>query len=623
MRSQKCAQCGTLLDVSRLEKGSKFACATCGTVLVAGEAAAVRRSLHDSGPAFQPRKSSEPEAPAPRKRRSSPEEREAPARTASSNKPLFLALGALLVVGGVVAAILLNSSGSSPGSSTGGSGAGGAAAGDWWNGVRDSLPVRDAAGLKALIAEAQRRGYDKDEGFWASKRDAIYAALLSRAPEDPDANRHAGRIGIRSLPGFDATWAQMLEHVKVLPPELRDFVARHEASIEADRDVFYEKAAFEGQRALFEKFDAWKKEFEADPSPEQIRKGLAVGEQFAKDFGGAPFLARPFLPFLALRELRAIDKSAEDAKRRESKAAELAPRGRVIASLLTTLAKEFDKRYREPLALPPLENSTVLYQWIFTDPAAYGDQSRAQAEVIARTEGPAFFAPRARWVFAYLPDDPALAANFNESLASAAVQQLLWHYSKEKLENYYPEWGGIWFHLGIAEYLAGMISVSAEGKASVGSGHARRSGHIKLLKESGVPFLTVRQIVEQRTLDSFERWRGDYWHPTLTSSEAVPDSARQLIGAIPDFYFATFLAQSWALNAFLQEHDGGKRRAGYLDLLRTALRGRNKPAGFGSGRWATAFDAFVEIFGLKGAAEWASIEEEYANYLVRVAREAK
>ncbi len=625
MRSQKCIQCGTLLDVSRLEKGSKFACATCGTVLVAGEAAAVRRSLQDSGPAFQPRKGSEPEAPAPRKRRSAAEGGEAPSRAAPSRKPLFIAIGALIVIGGVVGVILSSSSGSQGllSGGAGGSGAKGAAAADWWNGVRDSLPVRDAGGLKALLAEAQSRGFDKDEGFWAPKRDEVYAALLARAPDDPDANRHAGRLGLRSLPGFAGVWAQMQEHLKVLPPELRDFVARHEAAIEADRDVFYEKGAFAEQKALFEKFDAWKKEFDADPSPEQIRKGLAMGEQFAKEFGGAPFLARPFLPFLALRELRAVDKSAEDAKRRESKAAELAPRGRGIAAVLTALAKEFDQRYRGPLALPPLENSTVLYQWIFTDPSAYGDQRRAQAEVIARTDGDAFFAPRARWVFAYLPEDPALAVNFHETLAAASVQQLLWHYSKEKLENYYPEWGGVWFHLGIAEYLAGMLSVSADGKAAANAGHPRRASHIKLLKESGIPFLTVRQIVEQRTLDSFDRWRGDYWAPTLIASETVPDSARQLIGAIPDFFFTTFLAQTWALNAFLQEHDGGKRRPAYLDLLRTALRGRNKPAGYGGGRWETAFDAFVEIFGLKGAPEWASLEEGYANYLARVAREAK
>ncbi len=622
MRSQKCTQCGTLLDVSRLEKGSKFACATCGTVLVAGEAAAVRKSLQDAGPAFQPRKTGEPEAPAPRKRRGGGEERDVAPRPSGSNLPLVIALGALIVVGGVVAAILAGSPGSS-GPSGGGSGAKTAAASDWWNGVRDSLPIRDAAGLKALLAEAASRGYDKDEAFWVPKREEVYAALLSRAPADPEANVHAGRSGLRSIAGFDAIWAEMLVHVKVLPAELREFVTRHEAAIEAGQDAFYDKAAFAEQRALVERFVAWKKEFDSDPSPEQIRKGLAMGEQFAKEFGGAPFLARPFLPLLAARELRAVDNSAEDVKRREQKAEELAPRGRAIASLLTTLAKEFDKRYREPLALPAIENATVLYQWIYADPAAYGDQRRTQTEVIARSEGEAFFAPRARWVFGFYSEDPALSGDFHEHLASAAVQQLLWYYSKEKLENYYPEWGGIWFHLGFAERLAGAITLSSDGKATVGTGHPRRASHLKLVKDGGIPFLTARQIVEQRTLDSFERWRSDYWAPMLFSSESVPDSARQLMAAVPNFHFATFLAQSWALCAFLEEQEGGKRRAAYLDLLRTALRGRHKPSGYGSGRWETAFAAFAEIFGLKGDAEWATFEEGYANHLSRVSREAK
>ena len=37
MRSQRCTQCGTKLDVSRMEKGSKMACSNCGSVLVVGE----------------------------------------------------------------------------------------------------------------------------------------------------------------------------------------------------------------------------------------------------------------------------------------------------------------------------------------------------------------------------------------------------------------------------------------------------------------------------------------------------------------------------------------------------------------------------------------------------------
>ena len=65
MRRQKCAQCGTMLDISKLEAGSKFACASCGAILVVGEATAVKKSLKESGPAFTPKGKADAPAPAP------------------------------------------------------------------------------------------------------------------------------------------------------------------------------------------------------------------------------------------------------------------------------------------------------------------------------------------------------------------------------------------------------------------------------------------------------------------------------------------------------------------------------------------------------------------------------
>ena len=53
MRSQRCNQCGTKLDVSRMEKGSKFACSNCGALLVVGEVQVTKRSLSDTGSQFK------------------------------------------------------------------------------------------------------------------------------------------------------------------------------------------------------------------------------------------------------------------------------------------------------------------------------------------------------------------------------------------------------------------------------------------------------------------------------------------------------------------------------------------------------------------------------------------
>ncbi|MFI5404030.1 MAG: hypothetical protein ACHQ1G_13910, partial [Planctomycetota bacterium] len=101
MRRQKCAQCGTMLDISKLESGSKFACASCGAILVAHEAAAVKRSLKESGPAFTPKGKAESAAPAPTRSRPAAEERSSrrgEAEAPKSRLPIFIGAGVVVVI---------------------------------------------------------------------------------------------------------------------------------------------------------------------------------------------------------------------------------------------------------------------------------------------------------------------------------------------------------------------------------------------------------------------------------------------------------------------------------------------------------------------------------------------
>ena len=60
MRTQKCHSCGAILDISHLEKGAKFSCSSCGTVLAVGENVAAKKSLSGSGPVFKRRQSRRP-----------------------------------------------------------------------------------------------------------------------------------------------------------------------------------------------------------------------------------------------------------------------------------------------------------------------------------------------------------------------------------------------------------------------------------------------------------------------------------------------------------------------------------------------------------------------------------
>ena len=58
-----------LKKAAKLDSGSKFACASCGAILVVGEATAVKKSFKESGPAFTPKGKTETPAPAPTRRR--------------------------------------------------------------------------------------------------------------------------------------------------------------------------------------------------------------------------------------------------------------------------------------------------------------------------------------------------------------------------------------------------------------------------------------------------------------------------------------------------------------------------------------------------------------------------
>lgn len=128
MRRQKCAQCGTMLDISKLEAGSKFACASCGAILVVGEATAVKKSFKESGPAFTPKTKAEAPPPAPARRREERAERTARRGEETGKKsrlPLFIGAG-VVVVGAIVAIAFSSGGGGGPG------GTAGQTAAQWW-----------------------------------------------------------------------------------------------------------------------------------------------------------------------------------------------------------------------------------------------------------------------------------------------------------------------------------------------------------------------------------------------------------------------------------------------------------------------------------------------------------
>jgi hypothetical protein len=128
--------------------------------------------------------------------------------------------------------------------------------------------------------------------------------------------------------------------------------------------------------------------------------------------------------------------------------------------------------------------------------------------------------------------------------------------------------------------------------------------------------IPLRNLVEQRSRETFDRYWGNVFWPTLTSEEDVPETIVDLVRSEPaGFAQRAFRAQAWYLAFFLNEYEQGKYRKAYQDILMTALRGRHRPPAYGSGRFESSHAAFAGILGLKSDADWERVEQEYKAYV--------
>jgi len=641
MRSQKCTNCGTLLDVSKLEKGSKFACATCGSILVVGEAVAVKKSLRDAGPAFKP-KGSAADAPATphRTRRATGEDRatQRPARTRTPREPgekksnlvLFAGIGLVVIVGAIVAVVL--SMGGPEESGTGGGGGGGRpkqTAQQWWASVAGEIDGLPAMRLHALIQEARERGYSSDASFWKPKEDRIFELLLQKSPDDEVANRHFGRKSLTEYPGFSALWERMNEYYKVLPDNFRNFLTTYEARVGAGGNIWVTAEEFAAAKATLDSFGPWVEQLEADPSIEQIDRGRVQAAQMIKGEEAVAVVSRPFILFLGSQELANPDVS-EDAKAQLR--GKLESLGAKYAKGLEVFLKAYDEHVRTPLGLGPVPVEKVFYQWLY-ETRAHFEEALARGEgfeVLGDVNG--LFSPRSRWAYVLRDTEGEAARAVLNDVAHEGVHQLHQYYAQDpddKYENLYDRWQGLWFTEGWAEYLGGGLHFDPSTGATTWDGIAdRRLDHLQLLRDNGMPRIPLRELVQQDTFRLLQSWIGN-WMARIASDDTVPESALALQnqqGA--GVHIRSFYAQSWFLIYFLNEYEGGKYRAKYNDLVFTVLRGKQKPEAYRDDktvkeRWRNAFDAFRAIMGIDSEEGWDRLQKEYDAFLKKVLREKR
>jgi len=624
MRRQKCSQCGTMLDVSSLEKDSKFACSNCGAILVVGEAVAVKRSLKE-GTGFKP-KAKDGDAPvAPTRTRraaagAGARRRERAEPAAKSKLPLFLGIGGVAVLAVIV--VLATTNGDGPPRKTKAE-----RANEWWRNVgviRGSEKER----LEAILAEAEEKGFDEDQSWWPPKRADIMKALLRADPSHPEANRAAGRKCLNTdIPGFEETWTQMNDVYVSLPEELKAFVDHHVAKIDRGRKVWLSPERFTEARALVSRFVEWKKKRDADPSREHVARAIRSatplyrGKEFAHAVSTPWILLTPFDP----------DPSGEEgtAKIRADNAA----RNAKFAAVLPVALAQWKEKIAGPLSLPPVEEDHYFKVLVCDQPAdlatylqgSDAEDAGAGAEIIG------FFRWDTKWAGASFLDDEALRPYLAQDLAHVAVHQLQHYHSqdpKDKYENWFDEWSAKWLNEGLAEWLGGGVQFDpASGKATFTGYPRRRIEFLRQVRDNGVPLMRIRDVVQLTTL---EDWRKFYttWAGTVREDENIGEATVTWLNRLGPAAGVRkfFYAQSWLTVHFLHEAKDGEFRDRFLAYVQTALRGKYKPEKYAKrtrDRWISPFNAFEDIFEVRTPDQWDDFQKDYVRYFKRMLRKAE
>jgi hypothetical protein len=320
----------------------------------------------------------------------------------------------------------------------------------------------------------------------------------------------------------------------------------------------------------------------------------------------------------------------EDNADAEKASAQIAADGRKWAPALKLLREEFDRRIREPLGLPAIEAGKYFLDVVVPTQEDFAKLVRGETDGLdGHGDLPVHVSMRTKWAQMRAPVEANDKALFGGDLAHAAAHQLQWHFSadpQKKFLNHMEEWNGIWLTEGLAEFLGGGIDLDpASGKATFSGRPPRRVEFLQAMRDNGVPLIPVRDLVQLASPDAFARYVQGTWLRQIQESEDTPEAANAWLAAQDRLVAKVLYAQSWLLVHFLHEADSGKYRARLLDLVLTALRGRQKPDRYrkdagAQERFSSANEAFLEILGLKDEALWKDLQRDHDNHLKQLLR---
>ena len=469
----------------------------------------------------------------------------------------------------------------------------------------------DGAQVDRLIAQGVERGYRDVPGFdWEDRCRNVYKFLLDREPFHPAANRAQGRTPLSDYPQFFDVFRRM-QGAKALPPEMDEFRAKWEERIQTRphlRTPALSPEEFAAASALLDRFQAWQKEMEADPTAKAIYEARA---RVKTD----PLLGRyetvhvqmpPFVLFYASRDIVPRDDSTSEKERAAAERKRLTERLESYRRLIEDYLAFFRASWGEPLKLRGFEKDTLLFVWVFGDEKSWLEYGAACGAL--PTPGMVgYFSKRDHWVYLYEDKE---RVKVERSLAHELTHQLHWYHSEDPssdFHNHFSRVKAVWFTEGWAEY-AGSTSPSGTGYV-FGQTSQHRVKSLRALRKIGVPLYPLKDLVKR---ESYEDWL------RTALLEWLPKQRVQLQGVVraedlPGLFLEMLYAQSWLLFDFLYRYKDGRYKDRAVKFTAATLKGYDGHVG--ARGYAQAHEVFCEIMELRTNADWARLQKEYEEHL--------
>ncbi|MGQ0612810.1 MAG: hypothetical protein ACT4PV_03565 [Planctomycetaceae bacterium] len=472
-----------------------------------------------------------------------------------------------------------------------------------------------AAQLRAALATATARGYDKLAGFgWPARARAIHERLRRLDPDDLDAARALGEFPVTDYPDFFAVFRRLMD-AKQVPDEVARLRVTFESRISFRADPQGKRAVlllpeveFAALSRMLDLFREHEARLAADPTLEAT---LAALQRIRHDPILGPFETvhlnvRPFVLIYASRELGAKGEGAEVRRRVERKRTEALARLELHAGRIRELLAHFEERWRKPLELPEFGSTDLLYVWIFDDRVGF-EEYGAKRETRLAPGLLGFFDPRVRWSFVY--EDPADPGQVVWTLSHELIHHLQWHFSRDPKDpgrNHFEALRAAWFSEGWAEYV-GAVEMQGN-RVLFGRNSRTRMDMIHLCRRERLPLPPVRFLVKHG--ESYGEWVRQVARWLGQNRPELKDAARAVATLA---YLDVLYAQSWLFVKFLYESGNGMYAEAAMRFTKAALTGF---AGYrGSSGYPTAEDVLGQILGLGTAAAWARLQDEFDRFV--------